>query len=90
MAANGMALTCAGMMDGQLIVCTDPEGDSSTIMFVVMASNPESSVEIVYSIFQNLISEKFSNCILCATNQSSYLTLIYLLNSQRKHYAKNV
>lgn len=64
MASNGVVLTCAGMMDGQLIVFTDPKGDSSIIMFAVMASNPESSVERVYDIFQLLIQDKFSNCIL--------------------------
>lgn len=61
MASNGVVLTCAGMMDGQLIIFTEPQGNSSTIMFVAMASNPESSVERVYNIFQNVIHDKFPN-----------------------------
>lgn len=56
-------MTCAGIMDGQLIVFTDPEGDSSIIMIVVMASNPEWIVERVFNIFKTLIHDKFPNCI---------------------------
>lgn len=84
MASNGAVLTCTGMVDGQLIIFTNPQGDSSIIIFAVMASNPESSVERVCGIFQSLIDEKFPNCIL-----NNYfvlnivdLTSTYFLNSQ--------
>lgn len=96
MASNGMILTCAGMMDGQLIVFTDPQGDFSTIMFVVMASNPDSSVERVYNIFQNLVHDKFSNYIL---NIQSVILIVYIsfifdcknmLNIPRRLFVKNV
>lgn len=88
-----MVLTCAGMMDGQLVVCTDPQGDSSTIMFAIMASNPDSSVERVYSIFKSLIQEKFPNCIfwvLLTRSNIEYLTTAYLWITLQIPCVKNV
>lgn len=59
-----MVLTCAGMMDGQLIVFTDPHGDASTIMIVVLASNPEPIAERVCDVFRDLVHTNFTKCIL--------------------------
>lgn len=49
-------------MDGQLIVYTRPDGDAQSILFLMLASKPD--LEMVCSIFRDLIEDKFSQCII--------------------------
>jgi hypothetical protein len=59
--SNGMIFVSPGILDGQILIFTDPQGDSKSIMFVMMGSNPD--VNQICSIFQDMISTHFPNYI---------------------------
>lgn len=75
-ASNAILLTCAGVMDGQLMVFADPKNVFRSIQFLALASNP--NLDQVVEIFNATFSKLFPSCI--HAHSTHYLLLSVLDN----------
>jgi hypothetical protein len=71
---NGVLLMCPGLMDGQLLVCTE-SCSQNKILLLAMASNPD--LTPINKIFHQLIQEKFPQCIHTSTVAALSFYFIY-------------